>query len=42
MPTRPAWFQRLPEILDILRGLDAEHRDLQAAPNTLSANTCYV
>ena len=25
MPPKPTWFHRLPEILDVLRGMDATH-----------------
>ena len=30
MPSQPAWFHRLPEILDVLRRMDTSHLDRQA------------
>ena len=30
MPAHPAWFHRLPEILDVLRHMDTSHLDRQA------------
>ena len=30
MPPKPTWFHRLPEILDVLRGMDASDLDRQA------------
>ena len=30
MPSKPAWFHRLPEILDALTGMDASHLDRSA------------
>lgn len=30
MPSQPAWFHKLDEILDVLRGMDASHLDRQA------------
>ena len=30
MPSKPAWFHRLPEILEVLRSMDATHLDRQA------------
>ena len=29
MRPQPAWFRRLPEILDVLRGMDSSHLDRQ-------------
>ena len=31
MPSQPAWFHRLDEILDTLRGLESTHLDRSAA-----------
>ena len=30
MPPNPTWFHRLPEILDVLRGMESSHLDRQA------------
>ena len=30
MPAKLAWFHRLPEILNVLRGMDSSHLDRQA------------
>ena len=30
MPSKPSWFHRLPEILDVLTHMDASHLDRQA------------
>ena len=29
MPAEPAWFQRLPEMSDTLKGIDTDHLDRQ-------------
>ena len=35
MPAQPTWFQLLPEILDVLRGMEASHLDRQGGPAIL-------
>ena len=30
MPSKPTWFHRLPEILDVLHSMEASHLDRQA------------
>ena len=30
MPSKPTWFHRLPELFEVLGGMDATHLDRQA------------
>ena len=39
MPSKPAWFHRLPEILDVLCGMDTSHLDRQAVEQLFGTDT---
>ena len=39
MPPKPAWFHRLPEILDVLTSMDAGHLDRYAVEQLFGTDT---